>query len=62
VIGSQTGVLAGQVGWTQFFLLSIVAAVPGFLILPKVRSGIAIETSDDAAGDILRQQRETRIE
>ncbi len=62
VIGSQTGVLAKQVGWTQFFLLSIVAAVPGFLILLKVRSGIAIETSDDAAGNSLRQQRETRIE
>jgi PAT family beta-lactamase induction signal transducer AmpG len=42
-----TGVIVEQVGWTSFFLMCVVVAVPGMLLLPKVApwSGKALPSS-----------------
>jgi PAT family beta-lactamase induction signal transducer AmpG len=34
VVASPSGALADATGWQGFFLISIVAAVPGMLLLP----------------------------
>ena len=34
--GATTGVIVEQVGWTNFFLLCVVLAIPGMLLLFKV--------------------------
>jgi PAT family beta-lactamase induction signal transducer AmpG len=40
-IGPFTGVLAEQVGWPVFFLLSLLVAAPGVLLVVRMRKAIA---------------------
>jgi PAT family beta-lactamase induction signal transducer AmpG len=35
VIGSATGAVAKAVGWPTFFLITVIIAIPGLLLLPK---------------------------
>ncbi len=37
LLGAPTGYFADQLGWPMFFLLSVVLAVPGLMLMPWVR-------------------------
>ncbi len=51
-IGPFTGVLAEQVGWPTFFLLSLLVAVPGVLLVLRMRDAIgAVERPVDGSDD-----------
>ena len=52
-VGPASGVLVDNLGWLQFFLITFLAAIPGLILLWKMRHRVkALEKNEDLNGQL----------